>query len=125
MRSIRQPGPPIAERIQWGGVRGRAFTFTLEAGLPLLEAARRGFAAEGFAGGPLNVTGGGLGPFRYVMAALSKGGQYAGYSRHTFRPAGVTRLKLATMTLGARDGSPFFHCHGLWREADGRVSGGH
>jgi predicted DNA-binding protein with PD1-like motif len=29
------------------------------------------------------------------------------------------------MTLGTRDGAPFFHCHGLWTEADGKASGGH
>ena len=57
MRSIAQPGPPAPERIQWVEARGRAFSFTLEAGLPLLEAARRGFAAEGFAGGVLNIEG--------------------------------------------------------------------
>jgi predicted DNA-binding protein with PD1-like motif len=37
----------------------------------------------------------------------------------------VTRTKLGSMTLGTRDGAPFFHCHGLWTEADGRASGGH
>lgn len=47
MRSIKQPGTPVSERIQWVEARGRAFAFRLEAGLPLLEAARRGFAAEG------------------------------------------------------------------------------
>jgi predicted DNA-binding protein with PD1-like motif len=125
MRSIKQPGSPIAERIQWVEVRGRAFSFTLEAGLPLLEAARRGFAAQDFAGGTLNMTGGALGPFGYVMPALSRTGENAAFYSDTFRPSGVTRLKLATMTLGARDGAPFFHCHGLWREADGRASGGH
>jgi predicted DNA-binding protein with PD1-like motif len=125
MRSITQPGPPIAERIQWVEVRGRAFSFTLEAGLPLLEAASRGFAAQGFASGTLNMTGGALGPFGYVMPALSKTGENAAFYSDTFRPEGITRLKLATMTLGARDGAPFFHCHGLWRESDGRVSGGH
>jgi predicted DNA-binding protein with PD1-like motif len=125
MRSIKQPGPPVTERIQWVEVRGRAFSFTLKAGLPLLEAATRGFAAEGFAGGTLNMSGGALGPFGYVMPALSKTGENAAFYSDTFRPAGVTRLRLATMTLGARDGAPFFHCHGLWREADGRASGGH
>src|SRR5438105_1512572 len=44
MRSIAQPGPPVPERIQWVEARGRAFSFTLEGGVPLLEAARRGFA---------------------------------------------------------------------------------
>jgi predicted DNA-binding protein with PD1-like motif len=125
MRSIKQPGTPVAERIQYVEVRGRAFTFTLEAGVPLLEAARRGFAAEGFSSGTLNIKGGKLGPFGYVMPALSKTGENAAFYSDTFRPVGITQLKLATLTLGVRDGAPFFHCHGLWREADGKISGGH
>ena len=74
MRSIAQPGAAVPERIQWVEARGRAFSFTLAAGLPLLEAARRGFAEAGFSGGVLNMRGGALGPFAYVMPALSKTG---------------------------------------------------
>jgi predicted DNA-binding protein with PD1-like motif len=125
MREIVQPGPPAAERIQWVEARGRAFTFGLEAGLPLLEAARRGFAAQGFAGGTLNIKRGALGPFAYVMPALSKTSEHAAFYSETFRPDGLTRLKFAAMTLGVRDDAPFFHCHGLWTEADGRANGGH
>jgi predicted DNA-binding protein with PD1-like motif len=125
MRSIAQPGSPAPERIQWVAARGRAFAFTLEAGLSLLEAARRGFAAQGFAGGVLNMRGGALGPFAYVMPALSKTGENAAFYSETFRPGGVTRLKTGAMTLGQRDGAAFFHCHALWTEADGRAGGGH
>ncbi|QPF94943.1 PCC domain-containing protein [Bradyrhizobium commune] len=125
MRSIKQPGAAIAERIQWVEARGRAFTFTLQAGLPLLEAARRGFEAEGFAGGVLNFGSGTLGPLGYVMPALSKTGENAAFYSDTYRPAGMTRTRLGSMTLGQRDGAPFFHCHGLWIEADGKPSGGH
>jgi predicted DNA-binding protein with PD1-like motif len=125
MRSIMQPGPAVPERIQWAEARGRAFSFTLEAGLPLLEAARRGFAEEGFAGGTLNIRGGALGPFAYVMPALSKTGENAAFYSETFRPAGIVRLKTGAMTLGRRDGGPFFHCHALWTEAGGRSNGGH
>jgi predicted DNA-binding protein with PD1-like motif len=125
MRRIAQPGPPAPERIQCVEARGCAFSFTCEAGLPLLEAARRGFAAAGFAGGTLNMRGGALGPFAYVMPALSRTGEHAAFYSDTFRPAVMTRLKTATMTLGRRDGAPFFHCHGLWTEADGRAGGGH
>lgn len=125
MRSIKQPGATVAERIQWVEARGRAFSFTLEAGVPLLEAARRGFAAEGFAGGVLNFGRGALGPFAYVMPALSKTGEHAAFYSETYRPEGVTRTKLGSMTLGTRDGAPFFHCHGLWTEADGKAGGGH
>src|ERR1700761_5462479 len=125
MRSIAQPGAPVAERIQWVEGRGRAFSFTCEAGLPLLEAARRGFAEAGFAGGVLTMRAGALGPFAYVMPALSKDGANAAFYSDTFRPAGITRLKCAAMTFGQRDGAPFFHCHGLWTESCGRVNGGH
>lgn len=125
MRSIAQPGAPVAERIQWVEARGRSFSFTLEAGLPLLEAARRGFAAAGFAGGVLTAQAGALGPFGYVMPALSRDGVNAAFYSDTFRPAGISRLKCAAMTLGQRDGAPFFHCHGLWTETDGNLHGGH
>jgi len=125
MRSIKQPGAPLPERIQWVEGRGRAFKFTLQAGLPLLESARRGFAAEGFAGGVLSFGGGALGPFAYVMPALSSTGENAAFYSETYRPQGVTRTRLGSMTLGTRDGAPFFHCHGLWTEADGKPSGGH
>jgi predicted DNA-binding protein with PD1-like motif len=125
MRRIEQPGRPAQERIQWAEGRGRAFPFTLEAGVPLLEAARRGFASEGFAGGALNIKGGALGPFAYVMPALSKAKENAAFYSETFRPAGITRIRTGAMTLGQRDGAPFFHCHALWTEADGRAGGGH
>jgi predicted DNA-binding protein with PD1-like motif len=125
MRSIVQPGAPVAERIQWVAARGRAFSFTLAAGSPLLEAVRRGFAAEGFSSGVLNARGGALGPFAYVMPALSKDGANAAFYSDTFRPAGITQLKLAALTFGERDGAPFFHCHGLWTESRGRFNGGH
>ncbi|MCP3444445.1 PCC domain-containing protein [Bradyrhizobium sp. CCGUVB14] len=125
MRSIKQPGAPVTERIQWVEARGRAFSFTVDAGLPLLEAARRGFAAEGFTSGVLNFGHGALGPFGYVMPALSKTGENAAFYSDTYRPAGVTRTRLGSMTLGMRDGAPFYHCHGLWTEADGKASGGH
>jgi predicted DNA-binding protein with PD1-like motif len=125
MRRIEQPGPPAPERIQWVAGRGRAFAFTLQAGLPLLEAARRGFAAAGFTSGALNMQGGALGPFAYVMPALSKTGANAAFYSDTFRPGGITRLKMGAMTLGTRDGAPFYHCHALWTEASGRLNGGH
>ena len=125
MRSIAQPGPSAPERIQWVEARGRAFSFTMPAGVPLLEAARRGFAEAGFAGGVLSMREGALGPFAYVMPALSKTGANAAFYSDTFRPDGITRLKLGAMTLGERDGAPFFHCHGLWTETDGHLHGGH
>src|SRR5260221_12005410 len=59
------------------------------------------------------------------MPALSRTAEHAAFYSDTFRPVGVTRLKMAALTLGERDGAPFFHCHALWAEANGRAGGGH
>jgi predicted DNA-binding protein with PD1-like motif len=125
MREIRQPGLPAAERIQWVEARGRSFSFVVQAGLPLLEAVRRGFAAQGFASGVARLRSAALGPFAYVMPALSKTAQHAAFYSEPYRPDGITRISTATMTFGARDGAPFFHCHALWTEEGGRENGGH
>ena len=125
MRHVVQPGELLPERIQWVEARGRAFSFTMQAGLPLLEAARRGFAQAGFASGVLNFEGGAVGPFAYVMPALSKTPDYAAFYSETFRPPGITALTSGAMTFGTRDGMPFFHCHALWTEAGGKKGGGH
>jgi predicted DNA-binding protein with PD1-like motif len=125
MRHVRQPGPASSERMQWVEARGRALHVLLQAGVPLLEAVRRGFAQAGFVAGVVNLQGGALGPLGYVMPALSKTGETAAFYSDTLRPAGITRLQQAAMTLGERDGAPFFHCHGFWQEACGRWSGGH
>jgi predicted DNA-binding protein with PD1-like motif len=125
VRRIEQPGPGVAERIQWVECHGRRFEMPLAAGLPLLEAVRRGFAAAGFTSGVLRVDGLALGPLAYVMPALSKTREHAAFYSETFRPSGITRVEAGAMTFGRRDGAPFFHCHGLWTEAGGRRSGGH
>lgn len=125
MRQIKQPGPAHADPIQWVEARGESFSFVVEAGEPLLEAVGRGFAARGYESGVLNAAGGALSPFAYVMPALSETPDHAAFYSAVFRPAGISRLSMAAMTFGRRDGEPFFHCHALWQEADGRRNGGH
>lgn len=125
MRQVTQPGPAQAEPIQWVEARGESFSFDLEPGLPLLEAVRRGFAARGYESGVLTASGGALSPFAYVMPALSETPDHAAFYSAIFRPAGVTRLTTVAMTFGSRDDKPFFHCHALWTEPDGRLNGGH
>lgn len=97
----------------------------LKAGAPLLAAVGAGFADAGFSSGVIEIGALALGPFAYVMPALSKDGSHAAFYSDTFRPPGVTRFEGGALTYGSRDGAPFFHCHGIWREADGRRSGGH
>lgn len=124
-RYIQQPGPPLEPRIVAVEARGRAVSFNLEPGVHLLEAVRRGFAAEGFTSGVVEIGALALGPFAYVMPALSKDGNNAAFYSDIYRPPGISRLEAGAMTFGSRDGAPFFHCHALWQEADGTVTGGH
>ncbi len=125
MRRIQQPGPALEPRIQAAQGQGRTFGFTLRPGQALLQGAAEAFAREGFASGVLRLRGGGFGPFAYVQPSLPVSPRNAAYYSDVFRPAGTTRLEQGAMTLGSRDGVPFFHCHALWTEADGRTSGGH
>lgn len=125
MRRIEQPGTGTPERIQWVECGGRAFSLTLPAGVPLLEAVRSGFAAEGFASGVVKLDGLKLAPFAYVMPALSKIPEHAAFYSDTYRLDGGARIEVGAMTFGQRDGAPFFHAHALWMEGDGKRSGGH
>jgi predicted DNA-binding protein with PD1-like motif len=125
VRRIEQPGTGTPERIQWAECHGLRFPMTLQAGLPLLEAVRRGFAAAGFTSGVAKLDGLALSPFAYVMPALSQTPDHAAFYSETFRPAGVVRVEVGAMTFGLRDGAPFFHAHALWVEGDGKRGGGH
>ncbi|WP_306225317.1 PCC domain-containing protein [Bosea beijingensis] len=125
MRRIQQPGTGTPERIQWVECGGRAFSLRLPAGMPLLEAVSRGFAAEGVASGVVKLDGLKLSPFAYVMPALSKTPEHAAFYSETFRPEDGARIEVGAMTFGQRDGAPFFHAHALWVEGDAKRSGGH
>lgn len=122
---IEQPGQPLCPRIVAVGARGRTISIELRAGENLLMELRRGFEAEGFRGGTAQLGRLALSPFAYVTPALSKTGENAAFYSDTYRPAGVTRLEHGAITVGERDGAPFFHCHAIWRGADGKRSGGH
>lgn len=124
-RWLQQPGPPRAERWLAGAGRARVLDFTLEPGLTLEEAIARPLAAAGLAGGTVDLGGGALLPFTYVRPALSDDPRFAAYYSASRAPGGETRLERAAATFGRRDGAPFVHCHGVWREADGARRGGH
>ena len=125
MRHIVQPGPVAAQRVQWVEAQGTIFTMHLRRGMRLLDAVQQGFEAAGCSSGVLNFSTAALGPLAYVMPALSQTPDHAAFYSDMFQPQGISRTSIAAMTFGLRDEKPFFHCHGLWREADGKMAGGH
>jgi predicted DNA-binding protein with PD1-like motif len=122
---IKQPGPVADGRIVAVATRGLTLTLRLEQGQRLIDAVATEFAAHGFSSGTVDISGVALGPFAYVMPALSTTGENAPFYSDVSRPAGITRVKHGAMTFGRRDGGAFFHTHALWTEADGKFSGGH
>lgn len=122
---IRQPGPPLEPRIVAVACRARRIALTLRRGRLLLDELAAGLAAQGVSSGVAHLPRLDLSPFAYVMPALSRDGANAAYYSDTFRPSGVTSIERGAITIGTRDGAPFFHAHALWREADGQRTGGH
>lgn len=125
MRAIEQPGRAPDERVQWLAARGQRITAVLEPGLRLLDGVKAVFAELGLESGVLRLAGGAFGPFAYVMPALSETPRHAAFYSAIHRPADLTRLRAGALTFGLRNDEPFFHCHALWTEADGRLAGGH
>ncbi len=125
MRTIKQPGPAAAERIQWVEARGRRVSMVLKPGLRLLEAVQEVFAAHSLVSGAIRLTGGAFGPFAYVMPAASDTPRHVAFYSATHRPTGLSRIQGGALTFGLRGGAPIFHCHALWTESDGRPGGGH
>ncbi len=97
----------------------------LPAGGRLLDALAALLAAVPAEAACLTLEGGAFGPFAYVIPALAPDASHAAFYSGTFRPPGATRVEAGAVTLGLRDGKPFFHCHALWTEADGRRGCGH
>jgi len=123
MRAIHQPGPAPEERAVIQPCEARPCSVELPAGVRLLDALAA--LMRGAESGSFTLTGGALGPFGYVQPALSPDAEHAAWYSAPVRPAGVTRWERGSVTLGWRDGAPFFHCHGIWVEEDGARRGGH
>jgi predicted DNA-binding protein with PD1-like motif len=125
MRHVRQPGPVAAARAVAVPVQSIPLDAWLPPGEPLLDALHRLVAAVGGESACLALQGGALGPFGYVMPALSPDAAHAAFYSAPFRPGGAAALEAGAVTVGWRDGLPFFHAHAIWCEADGARRGGH
>ena len=124
-RLLTQPGPVDPVRLESLKGRGRALDLALEPGRNLIEAIAEPLLAAGFEAAAVTLEGGSLRPFTYVIPAPSTDARYAAYYSAPFTPSGETRIEIANLMVGRRDGLPFLHCHGIWIEADGARRGGH
>ncbi|WP_431272032.1 PCC domain-containing protein [Dankookia sp. P2] len=121
--SLAQPGPALQPRVESLGAWATRLDFTLDPGLSLLEAVARPLRAAGFASAVLEIAGGGFGPFAYVLPAHAPDAAHAAWYSGTHEPPGGARLERGNVTFGQRAGTPWLHCHAIWREASGRRAG--
>jgi hypothetical protein len=125
---VIQPGPAQYPRAIGTACKTRRLEIELPAGMSLLDSATealRRAGEAGIGGAFLHLAGGGFGPFHYVIPSLAVSPEHAAYYSATFSPAGESALESGRLTFGRRDGKPWLHCHALWREANGKLSGGH
>jgi predicted DNA-binding protein with PD1-like motif len=124
-RRLAQPGPTSPERIESREGEAAVLEFVLEPGLTINEAITRPLLEAGIRGVVVEIEGGALGPFTYVMPAVSPDKDHvASYSR-PYVIDGLTRIERASVSVGWWENAPFIHCHGLWIEPDGSRHGGH
>ena len=123
-RFIRMPGPPSTERIVAVPAGSLPIVATLPAGLRLLDAVHALLASR-FESACLTLSGGALHPFAYVIPALSPDADHAAFYSDVRRPPAASRLETGALTVGFREGLPFFHCHALWTEPGGQRGCGH
>lgn len=122
-RRLRQPGPARPER--WLAAAGalQELAFTLEPGLTINAALTGPLRRAGITGATVELEGGALGPFTYVMPGLSTDPRHAAFYSAPYRPEGRTAFERGVATVGERDGAPFIHCHATWQEPGGRRAG--
>ncbi len=123
-RSIVHPGPETPERFRVVGCHAHPVTLKARSGVCVTEAIADAFADQGFQGGYVRLKNVAMKRLNFVMPAASPDDTHAAwYSETCCMPDGT--IIDAGLHMGRRDGKPFLHCHGSWKNADGLVSMGH
>ncbi len=125
-RTLAHPGPFGAIRLEHQqAAGGRRLRVALAAGSSLFEGIVQALAAHGIRNAALSLSGGRFEQLAYCVAMLDPADRLmATYGPPRLAPGAF--FLAGNGTLGeAADGQPLIHCHGLLRDAQGAVVGGH
>ncbi len=125
MGRLQQPGPEAPERIESAVGLAHTLDFVLTPGLTINAAIAGPLLEAGFQAAQVELSGGAVGPFTYVMPAGAQDAAHAAWYSAPFSPQGETRLERGNVTFGHKESAPFIHCHAFWVEPDGTRHGGH
>ena len=125
MRRIDHPGPIALDRRLTADCALAQADLMLAPGASLLDMMSAVLDSRGAQSAVASLRGGAFDPFVFVMPALSPTPAHAVYFSGRHEPQGRVRLETANVTFGRKDGLPWLHCHGTWRDHDGNRLGGH
>lgn len=125
MRTIRHPGPVSPVRAQVAACRAGPLALRLRAGQSVNAAVTGALAEAGHASGYVDLDGLAISPMHYVIPAPAPDASHVAWYSDTRSPAGIVTVERAGVIAGVRDGEPFIHCHGVWREGEGERRAGH
>ena len=125
VRTLRHPGPVNEDRIQVSPCRVQRTDISLEPGISVNDSVAQALKKLGAISAYVRLDGVAVEPFRYVVPAEPPDGDHAAWYSETYAPSGAAVTLAAGLFLGRRDGSPFTHCHGLWRIPNSDLRGGH
>lgn len=125
LRTIAHIGAPIADRFHFVRTGLRRIRTALPAGKSVAASVADLMQEQGCTSGIVELSGGRLDPFHFVIPANDPQDKYpVWYSDTRVCPGGAT-FERATCSVGLSKGAPMLHCHGLWRDGSGALLGGH
>lgn len=123
-RRLKHPGPVSEERIVSKEGAVRIVEIRLKKGVKLIDAVSQVLEPAGIRGAGIRFQNLKLAPVSYVMPTYSPDDQHVAFYSGTYTiPEGIS-IDYANATYGIRDGLPFMHFHGLWKDG-GLQKGGH
>lgn len=125
MECLTHPGPPAAARMHRVDCRAQPLSLRLRSGLAVERAVSEAMGEAGFQAGYLRLADLPLAALTWVIPArAAQDNPRAAWYSDTRRAAGGA-IVAGGLHLGTREGQPFVHCHGLWRDTQGVLHAGH
>lgn len=125
LRTIRHRGTPNPDRFHFARTDLRRVRTVFPAGKSIGASVADLMRQEHCTGGIIELSGGWLDPFHFVIPAEDPRKEHAVWYSDTRVCSGGAAIERATCSVGLDKGASSLHCHGLWRAASGELLGGH
>lgn len=123
-RRLKHPGPVSDERIVSKAGALEIVEIHLKKGMRLIDAVSQILEPAGIQGAGIRFKDLRLAPVSYVMPAYSPDDKHVAYYSETYTVSEEILIEDSNATYGIREGIPFMHFHGLWKDGE-KQKGGH